>query len=143
MKKSMTVLFILFCVSAFYVLGANTKPRENLKVVNIYNLNNNELKEIMDGLHPEMVVEFPAKTILPFKIFLDGDLVGLVDNKPMEIEVKQQIYFRYKENKLLASSDLISWKPALAFITGNITATLKNEDGRPVVILDAEVNKRS
>lgn len=154
MKKiaTMSVAFTVACLSVFAASAnfpANAKPWENVsqkvKVINICHLTDNFLNEIMQGYHPEVVVEFAAQTTLPISFFLKGDLVNLVENEDKFglIEIKQTFYARCVQEELILSSNLIDWKPFLEFITGNLSATLSVQDGQPSIVVGSETNRRS
>ena len=100
--------------------------------------------EIMQGLHPEIAVEFLEQSSLPISFFLRGDLVNLAESEGSlkQIEIKQTFYARYVQEELLLSSDLTDWKPFLEFITGNVSVTLSIQDGHPSLIVGAETSRR-
>lgn len=56
-------------------------------------LTESDFKEIMEGKHPELAVEFVVETQLPVTFYLRGDLASLVENhkKCGTIEIKQTL----------------------------------------------------
>ncbi len=136
-----------FSVSADFPIHSRTWEAlsQNLKVINVCNLTNNDLNEITQGDHPEMAVEFSAQTTLPVSFFLTGDLVTLVENEGNfgAVEIMQTFYARCVGQELILSTNLTDWKPFLEFITGNISASLSIQDGKPSIVVGAETNQRS
>lgn len=153
MKKYMLISLAvtISCLSVFATtvdLSIHSKgwnePSSNLKVVQLCNLTNNDLKEIEQGLHPQMAIEFPALTTLPISFNVKSDLVSLVENEEqlITIEINQTIYARYTEEGLMFSSNLTDWKPCLEFITGRIYVELGTQDGHPFIVIGSEINHR-
>lgn len=138
----------LTCFAVGADLPINPKPRETLsqdvKVVQLNSLNDNDLKEIMEGRHPELAVELSAYTYLPVSFYLKGDLINLVENdeKWGNIEIKQTFYARCIGEGLILSSNLTDWKPLLDFITGNASVALNIQDGQPSIVVGSETNRR-
>ncbi|MBA2726822.1 MAG: hypothetical protein H0U49_01440 [Parachlamydiaceae bacterium] len=125
----------------------NSKSWENcqdLRVVNICSLSDQELKEIMEGHHPEIAVEFSSQTRLPISFFLKGDFVNLVENEGKfgEVEIKQSFYARLVGQGLILSTNLNEWKPFLEFITGHASLALSIHDGQPSIVVGAETYRR-
>jgi len=139
------------CLSCFAIEAAfpiDPKTWEGLpqdvKVVQLTRLTNNELKEIMEGQHPELAVEFTAHTHLPVSFYLKGDLASFSENpdKRGSLEIKQTFYARRIGEALILSSNLTEWKPFLEFITGTATIALSIQDGHPSIVVGAETNRR-
>lgn len=154
MKKMVTISLALVAVcGALFAATTNFRliPEseenlsQNLRVVKLHHLTNDELNEVMRGEHPEMVVEFPAQTTLPFNFFLKGDLVNLIGNEGNFgiVEIKQTFYARDLGEGVRFSTNLTEWKPFLEFITGNASLALTIQEGQPTIVLGAEVNHRS
>jgi hypothetical protein len=118
---------------------------KDLHVVNVCNLSDQQLNEIMQGRHPEIIVEFAAQTFLPISFFLKGDLLNLVESeeKFRTIEIKQSFYVRCVGQELIFSSNLTDWRPLPEFITGTASVALSIQDGQPSFVVGAEVNRRS
>jgi hypothetical protein len=153
MKKLaiMSLALMATCGSAFAAsadFSINSKIWEplsqNLKVINVCNLKDNDLNEIMLGLHPEIAVEFSAQTTLPISFFLKGDLVNLVENEGNfgTVEIMQTFYARCAGQELILSTNLTDWKPFLEFITGNASVSLNIQDGKPSIVVGADTNQR-
>ena len=149
MKKISFLVITAVCLSAFAAstdFPIHAKPWENalqnLKVVNLFNLSEQELNELMDGKHPEVAVEFTANTVLPISFFLKGDLIQLTEEKFGQIQVKQTFYVRHVENEFVLSTNLSEWKPFLEFITGNISVGLSVDKG-PSFTFGSETNRRA
>jgi hypothetical protein len=138
----------LSCFAAGTVFPINPKPWEtlshNVKVMQLANLTDNDLKEIMQGQHPELAVEFSAHTHLPVSFYLKGDLVNLAESNDKwgTLEIKQTFYARCLGEELILSSNLTDWKPFLDFITGNVSVALSIQDGQPSIVVGAETNRR-
>jgi hypothetical protein len=139
------------CLSCFAV-GAdfpiNPKPWETFSqdviVVQLTSLTDNDLKEILEGHHPELAVEFAAQTHLPVSFYLKGDLVNLAESNDEwgTIEIKQTFYARCVGEALILSSNLTEWKPFMEFITGTATVALSIQDGHPCIVVGSETNRR-
>jgi hypothetical protein len=116
-----------------------------LKIVPLYELSDQELTEAMQGLHPEMAVEFSAKTILPIHFFLTGDLIHLLENEGscLSVEIQQTFYIRCVQEELMFSTNLMEWKPFLEFATGVASAGLNIQEGQPSLFIGSEANLRS
>lgn len=153
MKKYvlLSMALTMTCLSCFAVETAfpiNPKPWEaisqDVKVVQLTSLTDNDLKEIMQGQHPELAVEFAAQTHLPVNFYLKGDLVNLAesDEKWGTLEIKQTFYARCVGEELILSSNLIDWKPFMEFITGTATVTLSIQDGHLSIVVGSETNRR-
>ncbi len=147
--KKMTIILTATCISAFAASAdfpPTSKPWENLsqnlRVINICHLTDSDLNAIMQGHDPETAVEFSAQTTLPISFFLKGDLINLVENEEKfgEVEIKQTFYARYVEGDLVLSINLTDWKPLLEFITGNASAALTIQDGKPAVVFGSETS---
>jgi hypothetical protein len=143
MKKHalLSIALIATCLSSFAAADfPNLKPWETLsqdiKVVQLTSLNDDDLKEIMEGKHPEIAIEFAAQTHLPVNFYLKGDVVNLAENddKWGTIEIKQTFYARLVGEELILSSNLTDWKPFMEFITGTATITLSVQDGQPSIV---------
>lgn len=143
----MAICGSVFAVSADFAINSKTweNVSQNLKVINVCDLTDSDLKEILLGNHPEIAVEFLAQTTLPISFFLKGDLVNLVENDEnfRTVEVVQTFYARFVQQELILSINLTDWKPYLEFITGNASVSLSIQDGKPSVVVGAETNKRS
>lgn len=143
----MAICGSVFAASADFPINSKTweNVSQNLKVINVCDLTDSDLKEIMLGNHPEIAVEFLAQTTLPISFFLKGDLVNLVENDEnfRAVEVVQTFYARYVQEELILSTNLTDWKPFLEFITGNASVSLSIQNGKPSVAVGAETNKRS
>ena len=141
-----TTCLACFAIEADFPI--NPKPWETLsqdvKVVQLTSLTDNDLKEMMQGQHPELAVEFAAPTYLPVSFYLKGDLVNLAESKDNwgTIEIKQTFYARCVGEELILSSNLTDWKPFLEFMTGNASVALTIQDGKPSLIFGAETNRR-
>jgi hypothetical protein len=156
MKKIvfMPLAFMAICLSGFAEgeFPIDAEPCEhcenlsqNLNIVNICNLKEQELKEIMQGQHPETAIEFSAQTTIPISLFLKGDLVNLVESagKSAEMEVKQTFYFRcLQEEELVFSTNLTDWQSFLDFITCSVSVSLTIQDEHPSLEIGAELNRR-
>lgn len=118
---------------------------QNIEVINICDLTDFDLIEIMQGNHPELAVEFLAKTSLPLSLFLRGDLINLVENDEgfKVVEIEQTFYVRCVEQEFIFSTNLIDWKPFFEFLTGNASVSLSIQDGKPSILVGVEANKRS
>lgn len=122
---------------------------QDLRVISVYDLTDQLLKEIMKGEHPEIAVEFSAHSFLPISFFLKGDVATFIENDRncQYIEIKQTFYGRcIKKDEPFFSSNLKDWKPLLEFITGNASVALSIQDGnegKPSIIIGSEINKRS
>jgi len=139
--------WIVACLSVFAEATINSKDEktssEDIKVVNFYDLAQDELIEVMQGLHPDKVIEFLANTTLPISYYLKGNWINLVqdEEKGGTVEVKQTFYVRCTDKELLFSSDLSKWKPLLEFITGKILISLNVQDKQTSVEIKAEANR--
>lgn len=139
------------CLSCFAVeadFPINLKPWEaisqDIKVVQLTHLTDNDLKEIMQGEHPELAVEFAAQSQLPVSLYLTGDLVTLAESNDKwgTIEIKQTFYARCVGEELILSSNLTDWKPFMEFITGTATVALSIQDGQSSIVVGSETNRR-
>ncbi|MEI8124884.1 MAG: hypothetical protein WCG42_03940 [Parachlamydiaceae bacterium] len=154
MRKLFMVSFALlvicgsaFAASADFLInskGWESSP-QNLNVINISGLSENDLNEIMLGMRPDVAVEFSAQTTLPITLFLKGDLINLLASQASfgDIEIQQVVYARVVLQELILSTNLVEWKPFLEFITGNISVSLTIQEGKPSIVVGAEVNQRS
>jgi len=147
----LSMAFTATCLSSFAVAAdfpINPKPWETLsqdvKVVQLTTLTDNDLKEIMEGQHPELAVEFATQTHLPVSFYLKGDLVNLAESNDKwgTIEIKQTFYARCVGEELILSSNLTEWKPFMEFITGTATIALSIQDGQPSIVVGSETNRR-
>lgn len=149
MKKH---LFLSIIVTASYLSvfaiadsPINPKISQDIKVVCLTSLSDNDLKEIMQGEHPTLAVEFTEQTWLPVSFYLKGNLVNLIesDEKLGTLEIKQTFYARCAEGQLFFSSNLTEWVSFLEFITGTASITLSIQDGHPSIAVSSETNRRS
>lgn len=135
-----------FSADATYSIDSKPWERfsQEIKVVPLTSLTDHDLKEIMEGKHPEIAIEFSTHTHLPITFYLKGDLVNLAENdkKGGTIEIKQTLYVRYIEEELILSSDLIDWRPFIEFITGTASVGLSIQDGQPSITVGSETNRR-
>ncbi len=136
-----------FAAEADFPVKSNTREMlsQEVKVVQLANLTESDLKEIIGGQHPELAVEFAAQTHLPISFYLKGDLANLAESNDKwgTIEIKQTFYARCVEEELLLSSNLTEWKPFMEFITGTATVALSIQDGQPSLVVGSETNRRS
>ena len=153
MKKNtlLSIALTATCFSCFAVeadFPINPKPWEaisqDVKVVQLTNLTGDDLKEIMQGQHPELALEFAAQTQLPMSFYLKGDLVNLTEknNEWGTIEIKQTFYVRCVGEELILSCNLTDWKPFIEFITGTASVAISIQDGHPSIVVGAETNRR-
>jgi hypothetical protein len=144
--NKMSLGLTIACASLFATLGAEPIPSQNLQVVSLYDASQSSFDKIMEGKHPETVIEFPAKTALPIHFFLKGDLLNFVEttDNPGYIEVKQKFYARCVEKgEPVFSSNLKTWKSFAEFITGNISVDLNMKDGHPSIVVGSETNRKT
>lgn len=146
MKKYMVLACTMTCLSIFAddTINSQDAPSEDIKVVNFCDLTENDLEEIIQGLHPNKIIEFLANTMLPINRYLKGALIHLVENQEKwgTVEINQTFYARYTENELLFSSDLTEWKPLLEFVTGEASINLSIQDGKTSLVIGAQTNRR-
>ena len=97
----------------------------------------------------ELVLEIPAQMHLPLYAFLQGKCFSLQEKEedaPLaDIVVHQTLYLRMvsQDEFPLISTDLIEWKPALAFFTGSIQVGVRTtKELGPHLILGGELNQR-
>ena len=43
--------------------------------------------------------------------------------------------------ELILSTNLTDWKPFLEFITGNVSVSLSIQEGKPSIVVGAEINQ--
>ncbi|MGB7128764.1 MAG: hypothetical protein WBD50_06740 [Candidatus Rhabdochlamydia sp.] len=150
MKKYaiMTLACTMVSLSVFADPSTHLKAQktsfEDMRIVNLCDLTENDLGEIIQGLHPDKIIEFLANTTLPISCYLKGDLIHLSQNEEKwgTIEIKQTFYARCTGKELLFSSDLTQWKPLLEFITGKASVTLNIQDGQTSLVIGTETNRR-
>ena len=139
MKKALSLALIC----AFVSLAAT--PPANFRVISLLDASQ-EIEEIMKGNHPEAVIAFPEKTILPIHFFLQGNLFHFTESteNPGYIEVQQTFYARCnEEGEPLFSSNLKEWKTFPEFVKGEISVQLKIDDGNPSITLGSETNRKT
>ncbi|HSX03312.1 MAG TPA: hypothetical protein VLG76_01135 [Rhabdochlamydiaceae bacterium] len=89
------------------------------------------------------ILECAENTYLPFKITVKGDFLDLTSVSLAGIKVIKTCYARCeKENEVLFSTDLVTWKSFSDFFTGKIESTVKVEDETLVTGLEIELNQR-
>lgn len=146
MKKYMILACTMACLSIFAddTINSRETSTEDMKIVNFCDLTENDLEEVVQGLHPDKIIEFSADTTLPINGYLKGDLIHLVENEEKwgAIEIRQTFYARYTDKELLFSSDLTEWKPLLEFITGEASIILSIQDGQTSLVIGAQTNRR-
>ena len=83
MKKYMILACTMACLSIFAEDTINSQETfpEDMKIVNFCDLTENDLEEVVQGLHPDKIIEFSADTTLPIKGYLKGDLFHLVESE--------------------------------------------------------------
>lgn len=126
------------CLGAVAYENSPSQPH----VVNVNRLTEPGLQELLLGLHPDIIIEFSAPTVVPLSFLLKGDLVDGVEAIG-SIEIKQTFYARYAEGELWLSADAADWKPFVEFITGTLSAGLNIQDGKPIFSIGLEVNRRT
>jgi hypothetical protein len=149
MKKlaMMTLALMASCVCAF-----SEEIPETLRVINVSNVTfEDDFEGFILGQYPDVAIEFSAQTILPLNFFLKGDLLSLVgDNKNVGmLQVQQTFYARavvVKDDdeegvEFMLSTNLVDWKEFSDFVTGYLTVNLNVENGQPLIVFGAEVNK--
>lgn len=138
---------ILACTMACLSVFANdtinlreTSP-EDVKIVKFCDLTENDLEEIMQGLHPDKIIEFLANTTLS-GYCLRGDSMHLMQDEGNwdTIEIKQTLYAKCTEEEFLFSFDLTNWKPLLELITDKASVALNTQDGLVSLIVGIETN---
>lgn len=115
---------------------------QELQLVPIQDLSQLDLDTIMQGNHPELCIELPAKTIFPMHFFLRGNLLRYAQEPAGQIEIQQTFYMRCIELEPQFSTDLIEWKPFVEFVTGTVTMRLIIENGLPIFKAGAEIDFR-
>ena len=134
----------VFGASAEFPMTSNSEAdsSQNLRIVSVYQLTEQELNEAIQGQHPEMVVEFSAKTSLPIHFFLTGDLLHLLGNDGQfgSLEIQQTFYVRYAQEEFLFSTNLTDWKCFSEFTTGSASVSLNIQDGQPSIAIGAEAD---
>lgn len=118
---------------------------QNVRVVNVLDLNDQTVHDLRQGQHPDIAVEFTKGTTLPISFLLKGDLITFVekDISPGHIEIQQTFYARSIQNELMISTDLSVWKPFQEFITGNISAGFGIHSEQACITVGAEINQRT
>lgn len=131
----MKLLTLILSATCLMGMSPFESPNHELKIVNVCNVTDQESREIIEGQHPEMAIEFAAGTTLPFNLFLKGDIVSLSEFKGTlpNLEVKQTFYVRNVEKQVFFSTNLREWKPLRQFVTANIFFNLKAEEGHPTL----------
>lgn len=110
-------------------------------------LTDQEIKRILQGEVPNTTIEFVAGSLIPLRLNLTGDLLSLHETSGSKnsavLEVQQTLYVRYANEQLIFSTDLNEWKSFFEFVTGEVNTTVSVEDGQSVIVIDAELNRRS
>lgn len=145
MKKYLILTGIVACLSVFTEATINSKEisSEDIRIVNFCNLTKDDLTEVMQGLHPDKVIEFLPNTVLPINYYLKGNWINSVqsEEKGGAVEITQTFYARCTDKELLFSSDLSEWKPLLEFITGEVFIGLNVQDTQTSLVIKAEANR--
>ncbi|PWU15267.1 MAG: hypothetical protein C5B45_02920 [Chlamydiae bacterium] len=146
MKKYMILACTMVCLSIFAndAIHLRKTSSEDVRIVNFCDLTENDLKEIVQGLHPDKIIAFLANTTLPISCHCKGDLIHLVQNEEKwgAIEIKQTFYAKCANEEFLFSSDLTEWKHVLEFITGDASVALGIQDGQTSLVIGTEISKR-
>lgn len=152
MKKLYTTIFaIAFSFIQFQPLSANETEQvdpdfEMVDFVNIRNVSPEMLQDIMSGKLPNLAIEFSEGDVFPFELFLDGDLVSMLqpEGVSQQVQFNRTVLVRNKNGKLRFSTDLNHWRPFRGFVTGQIHAGINVEDQEvgPVISFGVEVNEK-
>ena len=145
MKKYMILACTMACLSIFAndTINFQGASPEDVKIVKFCDLTENDLEEIMQGLHPDKIIQFLANTTLPVSCYLKGDLIHLVQSEEKwgTIEIKQTLYAKCTEEEFLFSFDLTNWKPLLELITDKASVALNTQDGQVSLIIGTETSR--
>ena len=151
MKLLYTTIFaIAFSCVQFQSVAADEAEQPEVEMVdfvNIRNLSQEMFLEIMMGNLPNLAIEFSEGDILPIDLFLDGDLVSLLQPEGVsnQLQFNRTVLMRKKNGHLIFSTDLHCWRPFMGFATGEIRAGINVEDEEvgPVISFGVEVNEKN
>lgn len=123
-----------------------TEVATDLKVINVFDLNEKNFVEVLQGNYPDVAIEFSANSVLPIRFFLKGDLISLAENEehlPVHLEVRKTFYVRCMQDDLFFSSNLSDWKPFVDFATGSLSFAFCFQKEQTSILMGAETNLRS
>jgi hypothetical protein len=125
--------------------GAQAVVREIVDFVNVYDLSEDMLQQLLSGNLSNIAVEFPEHAQLPLNLFLDGDLISLVNPEgiPAYIKFNRSIYVRNLNGTFLFSTDLQQWRCYRDFFGRVVHAGFQVDPFvGPVISLGAELNEK-
>jgi hypothetical protein len=142
-KKISTWVFGCVCFIAMQSLFADFQ--NSPKVISVQDLQSADLDIISESEGKGVIFMFPEGTLLPLQCSLNGGLASLTDPSALigELEVKETFYVQYLEDdKLLLSQDLQEWKSYAEFFTGNLSIGISLQEGKPILSINLEANRR-
>jgi hypothetical protein len=97
-----------------------------------------------------VIVECSANTCIPIRLNLTGELMRMEPSGVdcLYVRVLKTFWVQMQGNELIFSWDYEHWKVLSEFITGDISAVMEIENGRPVITMCSdpvkyEVNSQS
>jgi hypothetical protein len=113
------------------------------QVVPLADFTEEDFTAFSEGNLPNVVIKCKKGTYLPFSVNVSGDFFSYEGEALSPLKIIKTLYVKCPESdEFLFSSDLVAWKPFSEFFTGQIQATVKIEEGRPIAGLDLEINAR-
>jgi hypothetical protein len=135
MKKIILSLLVAvaFCLSVFAVSPTPKGTHShNFTIINIHDLTDDVfLDELIQGKHPDIVIEVPAYTTLPYSlIFGFGHFVEFKGNikdrmaNENTFETDGDAYLRYIRGEVLVSENLTDWETTVNLFWQGVKAGL-------------------
>ncbi len=140
MKKFMFSFFVFSSFSLFAL-----EESRDLQVMTITTLSQVDLDVVLNQADENIVIEFPAGTIVPLKFFLKSDLITFIGEEKRlgQLKAESTFYVRLlRGEEFLFSLDLIEWKSILDFFTGRADIALSIEEKIPSITFGVEANQR-
>lgn len=119
-----------------------TPTDQLVPVIEAKDLTEDVIAQFCAGELTNVIIAFPAGTIIPLQVILSGNLLALgnIDDAVPYFEMLQTIYVRHDGSNFIFSQDLQNWKQIADFLTGNISAVFGMQDSYPSFTLTVDVN---
>ena len=125
----------------------STAPLTAEQTINMLDLDPSLLEDFWAGNYPNKTIEVPAGTEVVLNLNISGDLISLtIPENQTVLKVLKSYFIRCVQDEegetdFLFSFDQKNWGDLDELTTGNINASLKIENGRPIISLGIEVNQ--
>ncbi len=134
----MKTLFITLFTFCIFSLNAR-----EISTINFFDLNEQHLNEAMQGMCPDLAIEFPEGASIPVQVLLQGNLISFEPKESdLMINIQKTLYARVSKSEILLSSDFVEWKPLLEFIQGNLSIQVGVQEDLPLVSIQALINEK-